>query len=172
MKSFLALAISVFAGCFPSAAETYDARISEKQILTPAPPLAPRVNGPALYGARPGKPFLYRIPTQGERPIRFAVKNLPASLKLDADKGIITGITPDRAGDYPLTFTATNPRGESTFHFKLVVGDKLALTPPVGWNSWGGYMLNVSDALMRRAADLMVEKGLADVGFQYNSIDD
>ena len=33
-------------------------------------------------------------------------------------------------------------------------------------------MLTVSDRVMRKAADVLVEKGLADVGFQYVSIDD
>jgi alpha-galactosidase len=159
--------------CNPAAAaEAYDARTAEKQILTPVPPAAPRINGPAVYGARPGNPFLYRIPTQGERPIRFEVKDLPDGLKLDADKGIITGETPARMGDHLMTFTAKNKHGETSRPFKIVVGDKLALTPPTGWNSWGGHMINVSDSIMRKAADLMVERGLADVGFQYVGIDD
>ena len=36
-------------------------------ILTPLPPDAPRVNGPAVYGARPGRPFLFAVPASGER---------------------------------------------------------------------------------------------------------
>ena len=152
--------------------EIYDARIAEKQILTPVPPAAPRINGPTVYGARPGNPFLYRIPTQGERPIRFEVKGLPDGLKLDADKGIITGKTPERKGEHLMTFTAKNGHGETSRPFKLVVGDKLALTPPTGWNSWGGQLIMVDDAVMRKAADMMVERGLADVGFQYVGIDD
>jgi len=153
-------------------AGTFDARIGDKEILTPPAPAAPRINGPALYGARPGRQFVYRIPTQGLRPMRFEVKDLPAGLVLDADKGIITGLTPGKNGDYAMTFMAENSHGKARHPFKLVVGDKLALTPPAGWNSWGGYMLMVSDKVMRQAADLMVEKGLADVGFQYVSIDD
>ena len=155
-----------------AAAESYDARIAEKQILTPVPPAAPRINGPVVCGARPGRQFIYRIPTQGERPIRFEVKGLPAGLKLDAVNGIITGVTPEKKGDYVMTFAAKNGRGETKRSFKLVVGDKLALTPPTGWNSWGGEMINVNDAVMRKAADMFVERGLADVGFQYLGIDD
>lgn len=159
--------------CSPVAiAETYDARTAEKQILTPVPPATPRINGPVVYGARPGNPFLYRIPTQGERPIRFEVQGLPQGLKLDAEKGIITGVTPAKRGDHSMTFTAKNTHGETSRPFKIVVGDKLALTPPTGWNSWGGQMINVSDSIMRKAADMMVDRGLADVGFQYVGIDD
>jgi len=46
-------------------------------MLTPKPGPAPRINGPTVYGCRPGHPFLYRIPTQGERPIRFSAGGLP-----------------------------------------------------------------------------------------------
>ena len=38
------------------AVETYDARIKEKELLTPVPAKAPRINGPKVHGARPGKP--------------------------------------------------------------------------------------------------------------------
>ena len=173
MKTIVTLfACSILFGILSAVAETHDARTADKQILTPVPPAAPRINGPVVYGARPGNPFLYRIPTQGERPIRFEINGLPDGLKLDADTGVITGVTPARRGDHPMTFSAKNKHGETSRPFKIVVGDKLALTPPTGWNSWGGQMINVSDVVMRKAADMMVERGLADVGFQYVGIDD
>ncbi len=150
----------------------YDARIAEREILTPEPAEAPSINGPKIYGVRPGMKFIYRIPCQGERPIRFKVKRLPSGLKLDAEKGIITGRAPEKKGNYLMTLKAKNTHGKDSRPYKLVVGDKIALTPPVGWNTWGGHMLFVSDELMRKAADIFVERGLADVGFQYVSIDD
>lgn len=173
--------IKTLAGCYVwlflmggvgQAANLYDARIREKEILTPLPGLAPRINGPKVYGARPGKSFVYRIPCQGARPLQFDAKGLPDGLKLDVTTGIINGTVPGKKGHYPMTFTAKNANGSVARAFTLVVGDKLALTPPTGWNSWGGYMLYVSDAVMRKAADMLVKHGLADVGFQYVSIDD
>lgn len=158
--------------CPNAHAENYDARIGNSEILTPKAAVAPRINGAVIYGARPGKQFVYRIPTQGERPIQFEVGDLPAGLTLDAAKGIITGVTPVKKGEYAMTVTAKNSHGEARRPFKLVVGDKLALTPPCGWNSWGGYMMMVSDQVLRKTADLLVNKGLADVGFQYVSLDD
>jgi alpha-galactosidase len=55
---------------------------------------------------------------------------------------------------------------------RLVVGDQLALTPPMGWNSWYIHYDRISDALMRQAADQMVASGMADFGYQYVNIDD
>ena len=158
--------------CSAEPAGLYDASTSKGEILTPAPPRKPRINGPRVYGARPDKKFVYRIPCQGERPIRFALENLPAGLKLDAERGIITGMTPAEKGNYTIRITATNGHGRAARVFKLVVGEKLGLTPPTGWNSWGGHMINVSDAVIRQAADVFVERGLADVGFRYIGIDD
>ena len=60
-------------------------------ILTPPAPDTPKVNGPKVYGERPGAPLMYRIPATGVRPIRFSAKGLPKGLKLDAGKGIISG---------------------------------------------------------------------------------
>lgn len=153
-------------------AAPYDARIREKEVLTPAPALAPRINGPTIYGARPGKQFLYRIPTQGERPMQFSVQGLPDGLSLNPAEGIITGRTPHAPGTHAMTFVAQNAHGKTGQIFKLVVGEKLALTPPTGWNSWGGQMVNVDDTTVRKAADLFVQRGLADAGFQYIGIDD
>lgn len=150
----------------------YDARTAEWEILTPPTSESPRINGPQIYGAKAGKQFIYRIPCEGLRPIHFVVSNLPEGLKLDKEKGIISGITPNKEGNYNMIFEAINEKGSASREFKLVIGEKIALTPPMGWNSWGGYMLQVSDDVMRRATDFIVNKGLADVGFQYISIDD
>lgn len=143
----------------------------EPVILTPPPPLAPRMRGPAVYGCRPGSPFLYRIPTTGERPIRFQVRRLPAGLILDAEKGILSGSAPAR-GEYELHLTARNRHGRHARTFRIVSGDRLALTPPMGWNHWYAHYDRVTDTMMREAADVMVSSGMADVGYQYVNIDD
>ncbi|MGH7996800.1 MAG: NPCBM/NEW2 domain-containing protein, partial [Opitutaceae bacterium] len=109
----------------------------EAVILTPKPPPAPRINGPKVYGCRPGHPFLYRIPATGERPLRFSARGLPAGLQLDAATGIITGTAPAR-GTYAVTLRARNRHAENSRIFKIVSGDTLALTPPMGWNDWYG----------------------------------
>ena len=48
----------------------------------------------------------------------------------------------------------------------------LALTPPMGWNSWNKFACNVSDELIRGAADAMLKSGMKDAGYQYVVIDD
>ena len=107
----------------------------EPIVLTPKPGPAPRINGPTIYGGRPGHPFLYRVPAQGDRPLKFSAKGLPATLKLDATTGIISGPTPPR-GEYSVTLQAANKHGKSRRLFRIVSGDTLALTPPMGWNHW------------------------------------
>jgi alpha-galactosidase len=140
-------------------------------ILTPAPPAEPRINGPMVYGCRPGNPFLYRIPTTGQRPLQFAAEGLPPSLTLDAATGIIRGSAPAR-GEHTVTLKAKNARGQATRAFKIVAGDRLALTPPMGWNHWYAHYNRITDKMMREAADVMIRSGMADVGYQYVNIDD
>ena len=48
----------------------------------------------------------------------------------------------------------------------------LALTPPMGWNSWNKFGCNVSEQLIRETADAMVRTGMRDAGYQYVNIDD
>ena len=143
----------------------------EPYILTPLPPAEPRINGPAVSGCRPGNPFLYRIPTTGERPMTFTATGLPTGLTLDTATGIITGSVAS-AGTYPVTLTATNAKGTAQRSFRIQCGQVLALTPPMGWNDWYAHYNRITGDMMRRAADLIVSNGMADFGYQYVNIDD
>lgn len=48
----------------------------------------------------------------------------------------------------------------------------LALTPPMGWNSWNYFSCNVSEDLIKGVADAMVETGMKEAGYVYINIDD
>ncbi len=146
----------------------------------PAPPIvpstaftgSPRLNAPFITGATPGRPFLFRIPASGEAPLSFSASGLPAGLTLDTKTGIITGALAT-AGRTSVAVTATNAKGRATHALTIVGGtDALALTPPLGWNSWNVWGGSVDDAKVRAAADAMVSSGLSSVGFQYVNIDD
>jgi alpha-galactosidase len=147
------------------------ASAEEAVLLTPPPPNEPRINGPEVYGVRPGSPFLYRIPCTGQRPFFFSAKGLPKGLTLDSTNGIISGkIT--SPGTIHATLFAKNSFGKAKREFRIEVGNKLALTPPMGWNSWYIYLHHVTEAAMRGAADQMIASGMADFGYQYVNIDD
>jgi alpha-galactosidase len=49
---------------------------------------------------------------------------------------------------------------------------KLALTPPMGWNSWNKFACHVSEQLIRETANAMVTNGMKAAGYQYVNIDD
>lgn len=51
--------------------------------------------------------------------------------------------------------------------------DNLALTPPMGWNSWNRFQCDgVNETVIKEMADAMVEKGFKAVGYEYIVIDD
>ena len=141
------------------------------EIRTPAAPATPRINGPRVYGARPGHPFFYHLPVTGERPVTFAAKGLPAGLTLDPNTGNVTG-TAAEPGQYAVDFTATNARGSDKATLKVVIGDTICLTPPLGWNSWNHFAGKVSTENVRAAAEAMVSSGLIDHGWTDVNIDD
>jgi alpha-galactosidase len=141
-------------------------------LRTPKAPATPRINGPKVYGVRPGRPFLYRIPCTGVRPIHFEAKDLPASLKLDGDTGIISGSAPQKPGEYRVMLMASGRDGNVTRGFTIEVGDKIGLTPQMGWNDWYTYYNRITDSDVRAAAKAMIDSGMADYGYQYVDIDD
>lgn len=140
-------------------------------ILTPEPPAAPRINGPRRVGARPGNPFLFTVPISGDRPISVHASGLPRGLTIDPASGIITGQT-DSPGTNRVTITAANRHGKATGTLAIVIGPTIALTPPLGWNSWNCFASAVDDKRVRSAADAMVASGLSRHGWSYVNIDD
>jgi hypothetical protein len=48
----------------------------------------------------------------------------------------------------------------------------LAATPPMGWSAWNHFMVNVSEDVIKEAADAIVSSGMKDAGYQYVNIDD
>ena len=140
-------------------------------ILTPPAPDTPRINGPALYGVRPESPMLYTIPATGLRPMTFSVEGLPKGLLLDTVTGQITG-TVDRAGEYDVVLHAKNSTGEAIKKFRIVVSQKIALTPPMGWNSWNCWAASVDQEKVLRSARALVSSGLINHGWSYINIDE
>ena len=140
-------------------------------ILTPATPATPRINGPDIFGVRPGSPLLYTIPATGERPMKYSAKNLPWGLKVNSKTGRLTGKLKKR-GEVVITLVAQNSFGNAEKKFRIVVGDTIALTPPMGWNSWNCFAGAVSEDKVKHAADALVKSGLIHHGWTYINVDD
>jgi len=107
----------------------------------------------------------------GERPLTFSAKGLPEGLKLDEHSGQITGQL-SKPGEYAVTFHAKNKLGTAEQKFKIICGAQLALTPPMGWNSWNCFAHAVSADKVKSAADALVKSGLINHGWTYINIDD
>ncbi|MDP4273380.1 MAG: putative Ig domain-containing protein [Bacteroidota bacterium] len=140
-------------------------------ILTPKESESPRINGPRVFGVRPGSAFLYSIPATGKRPMRFLAVNLPAGLKLDGKTGYIRGALVKK-GEYVVTLYAKNSLGTAKRKFRIVVGNRIGLTPAMGWNSWNCWGSSVSQDKVISSAHSFVEKGLKNHGWSYINIDD
>ncbi len=131
----------------------------------------PRINGAPIVGVRPGSPLLYQVAAVGTGPLHFRAERLPDGLKIDPVSGMITGQVEAR-GRYTTRLTVHDHNGEAARDLIIAVGDRLCLTPPMGWNSWYAYSEEVSEAAVRATAAAMVERGLTAHGWSYLCIDD
>lgn len=138
-------------------------------VRTPRPGARPQINGPRVVGTRPGSPFLFLIPATGAAPLRFEATGLPAGLRLEGNR--IVGAL-QQPGSTPVRLRVRNSFGSATRELRVVGGEKLALTPPLGWNSWNVFGCDVDAARVRAAADALVKSGLAQHGWAYINIDD
>jgi alpha-galactosidase len=133
---------------------------------------SPLINFPRITGATPGRPFQFQIPASGDAPLTYSARNLPPGLAVNAATGVITGALKSD-GRWSVPINVRNARGTSSTVLTIVGNkDALALTPPLGWNSWNVWGGLVDDAKVRAAADGMVSSGLAAQGYTYINIDD
>lgn len=131
----------------------------------------PCINSPRAIGNYPASPFLFYIPTTGQRPMEWSAEKLPKGLKLDSKTGIITGSVASK-GEYTVTLKAKNALGTSTEKLVIRIGDDLLLTPPMGWNSWNTFGRHLTEELVLQTADALVANGMRDLGYSYINIDD
>lgn len=101
----------------------------------------------------------------------FSAVGLPEGLSLDTSTGQITGRT-EAIGTHTVEVTATNNYGSANRTLRIVIGNKIALTPPMGWNSWNCWGRDVTQEQVLSSARAMHDKRLIDHGWSYINIDD
>ena len=134
-----------------------DAPREEAVILTPRPSPKPRINGPAVYGCRPGNPFIYRIPTTGRRPMTFAAENLPDALQLGRQLG-----HHHRRESAARRVRGDASRGKRPRQGREEVQDRkrrhARANAADGLEHWYAHYNRVTDKLLREAADVHGQK--------------
>lgn len=50
--------------------------------------------------------------------------------------------------------------------------DGIAMTPPMGWNTWNTFNCNINEKLVRETAEAMISSGMRDAGYVYIVLDD
>ncbi len=144
----------------------------QPKIASTAAVPQPQIHGPRVVGTTPGRPFLFLVPATGKAPLEFSADALPDGLAIDRKTGVISGTTKS-AGESRVALHVKNSSDETSRDLRIVAGEhKLALTPPMGWNSWNVWGTTVDAAKIRGAADAFVQTGLAAHGYSFINIDD
>jgi len=139
-------------------------------VISPWNQGVPKINGPYIFGVGVNSTFFLPISATGERPIKYSAEGLPEGLNIDANRGIITGSVKQQL-KIDVNIKVTNKYGSDEKTIKIVSGERLALTPPMGWNSWNCWGPKVDTQKIKACADAIVSSGIATHGYNYVNID-
>ncbi len=117
----------------------------------------PQIHGPQWLGAFTSTPFLWRVPVDGAGPFQFSSKSLPAGLRLDAGKGILSGSLRN-ASHYRTVITVKGAQGSSSSVIDIASGSRISPTPAMGWNSYDAYGDSVTEQEVLANAEVVAEK--------------
>jgi len=152
--------------CGPADASDPDPQIA---IALDNRSIAPRITAPAVVALQPGKPFAWAIPSLGVGPLSYSVQGLPPGLSLNPVTGVVTGVV-SAPGGHELLLAVSGPGGTDHSRVRLVCGPELALTPPLGWNSYDNFGAKVTEEEFLGNAEVMA-RDLKPFGWQYAVID-
>lgn len=169
-NKFVASALCV-AALRLSAAPAPDSKLTvrEQQIAAIRSAAVPQFHGAQIVGVYPNTPFLYCLAATGKKPLQFSTGGLPGGLSFDSETGIING-TLARPGNYAFTAFAKNALGAAETKIKIVCGNTVALTPPMGWNSYDAFGDSVVESEVLSNA-LWLKKNLQPVGWDTVVVD-
>lgn len=130
----------------------------------------PIINGPPVHGARRDNWTVCPLAVTGQRPLVFSANKLPKGFEINPATGVIQGRSSSE-GVYDVDLTVTNTVGRCEQPMRIIIGEKISLTPPMGWNSWNCWAEEITDEIIRTSARQMVSSGLAAHGYSYVNID-
>ncbi|MBD3390628.1 MAG: alpha-galactosidase, partial [Chitinivibrionales bacterium] len=110
-------------------------------------------------------------PTTGRRPLLFSAEGLPEGLFINSKTGVIQGVAKEKK-EATVRVMVNNDEGSDERVVKVITGGRLALTPPLGWNSWNVWGTSIDQQNINDTAEAMVSSGLAAHGFNFVNIDD
>ncbi len=143
---------------------------SPDPVIATTPPLAtPEIHIPEVAGFVPGSQVVLRVAATGTSPLTFRADGLPAGLALNPQTGVIQGGAPEE-GSYRVRLQVSSSAGVAAGEMRFVSGDTLALTPPLGWNSYDSYGDGVTEAETLANAEYLHDH-LQPYGWDYVVID-
>jgi alpha-galactosidase len=140
---------------------------------------------PNMFHGESGDHALYLVRRRWDYFVQYLLGvTPPKNFEIKEDRP--PGRSPRRRRGYLLAYTERNlPRRACTmktfilFVFLIAasleagaVDSGVAMTPPMGWNSWNHFACKVTADDVRSAADAIASNGMKDAGYTYVNIDD
>lgn len=121
--------------------------------------------------SQPGVRFMHKIKaTSAEAEV--SVENLPEGLTWNTKRQLVEG-TVEKEGKYTYNIKVTNGGETNTEAVDFTVSSNLQHPIPfMGWISWNSVQSEVSEDIVKKVADLLVDKGLYECGWNTIMMDD
>lgn len=78
----------------------------------------------------------------------------------------------DQQGDTTGGLASTRAQTLTLAEFTDSTGTTLALTPPMGWNSWNVFGCSINESIVRGVVDAIASNGMKAAGYEYITVDD
>ncbi len=129
----------------------------------------PCITAPSIVGVSVGKPFIYRIPVIGARPLAIKTTELPGGVSISG--GVLSGCIAEK-GEWTICVTAENGEGSAQKQIYLSADmDNMLKTPLLGFTTWNAFAQAVTQQDMERTAQQFIDMGIADYGYGYVNLD-
>lgn len=122
--------------------------------------------------SQPGIRFMHKVRAVSSEASVY-VTDLPDGLSWNEERQLVDGIASETEGEYHYTIVVTN-NGETTEHdVTFTISSELQQPVPfMGWISWNSVESDISEEIVYQVADLFLETGLYECGWNTVMMDD
>ena len=144
---------------------------STRPCIVSAEELSSKLACATTVFSQPGVRFMHKIRSTNPD-AKLSVTNLPAGLKWNAKRNIVEGIAGEE-GQYKYNVNVEVDGETTTEEVGFTISKNLQHPVPfMGWLSWNAVQSEVSEAIVKQVADLLVDKGLYECGWNTVMMDD
>lgn len=149
----------------------YEEQNSTRPAIVSEEEISSKLDCATLVYSQPGVRFIHKVRSTNPD-ATVSVSGLPEGLTWNVKRQFVEGKV-DAPGTYGYTANVTVDGTTTSEPVTFIVSDNLQLPLPfMGWVSWNAVESEISESIVKQVADLFVEKGLYESGWNTILMDD